>query len=749
MTGFLPRPNQAEILNYRGGKMGVSAVPGSGKTWTLSRLAAELIREGGLKAGQEVLVVTMVNSAVDNFSRRINDFIAEDRFFRNLKYKVRTLHGLANDIVRERPGLVGLADDFQIVDERESGRILDEAVLAWLRSHPQELDGYLAIDPDENENRLEWLRRDKLPDVVRDAVLGFIRMAKDSQLDPDEVAARLAKSGGGLPLAEMCAAIYQSYQRALTYRGAVDFDDLIRLGLNALQADPDYLERLRFRWPYILEDEAQDSSRLQEIILRTLAGGSGNWVRVGDPNQAIYESFSTAKPDYLRDFIAKEADLRMALPDSGRSSESIIQLANHLISWTQTSHPEPAVRNALSQPFIRTTPAGDPQPNPEDRPERVELIGEKLASNDELDLVAHSAAKWVANNPEGTVAVLVPINDRGNKMVDRLRKMGLEPNDSLLRSSTGTRLAAGALANVLNYLADPKSARKLARVYQVWRRGDREEEEQAEKLQLISGALEKLPRVEEYLWPMAGRDWLQEIGQTAGLAEWSEELALFREYVQRWQGAVTLPVDQLVLTVAQDLFASPAELALSHKLAGLLQAARSAHPEWGLPEMTEELSVIAKNERRFLGFSDEDQGFEPDRYKGQVVVATMHKAKGLEWDRVYLMSVNNYDFPSAQQNDRYIAEKWFIRDGLNLQAEAIAQLKVLTNRYRYQEGDATRSARLDYVRERIRLLFVGITRARQELMVTWNTGRKGELLQAIPFAALQAFAQEQGYGRDE
>ena len=80
--------------------------------------------------------------------------------------------------------------------------------------------------------------------------------------------------------------------------------------------------------------------------------------------------------------------------------------------------------------------------------------------------------------------------------------------------------------------------------------------------------------------------------------------------------------------------------------------------------------VVAKNERRFLGFSADDSGFDPSRHKGKVVVATMHKAKGLEWDRVYLMSVNNYDFPSGMANDQYISEKFFIRGGLNLEAEA-------------------------------------------------------------------------------
>ena len=63
-----------------------------------------------------------------------------------------------------------------------------------------------------------------------------------------------------------------------------------------MESDPDYLERLRQRWPFILEDEAQDSSRLQEKILELLSGPHGNWVRVGDPNQAIYETFTTANP---------------------------------------------------------------------------------------------------------------------------------------------------------------------------------------------------------------------------------------------------------------------------------------------------------------------------------------------------------------------------------------------------------------------------------------------------------------------
>jgi len=166
------------------------------------------------------------------------------------------------------------------------------------------------------------------------------------------------------------------------------------------------------------------------------------------------------------------------------------------------------------------------------------------------------------------------------------------------------------------------------------------------------------------------------------------------------------------------------------------------HLDWRLPEFTEELAVIARNERRFLGFSEDDTGFDPEKHKGQVVVSTMHKAKGLEWDRVYLMSANNYDFPAGIPGDNYISEPWFLRDNLNLEAEALAQLQVAlsSDEYSwYQEGEASTQARLDYVSERLRLLYVAVTRAKRELFITWNSGRNGEQLPAQSFLALQGY----------
>jgi DNA helicase-2/ATP-dependent DNA helicase PcrA len=344
----------------------------------------------------------------------------------------------------------------------------------------------------------------------------------------------------------------------------------------------------------------------------------------------------------------------------------------------------------------------------------------------------------------------VPRNQRGYQVIDALRVREI-PYVELLQSTTSTRQAAGALGNVLAALADPASSTRLAAAFRVWRRRDRDDADAWAHVKTLSGHLRKARDVERYLWPSPEDDPLAglgaiETGESDALADLAL-LASFRETARRWQAASVLPVDQLVLTLGQDLFDEPADLALAHKLAVVLRVAAETHPDWRLPELTEELADIARNQRRFIGLADEDTGFDPEQHKGQVTVATMHKAKGLEWDRVYLMSVNNYNFPSAQSHDTYVAERWFVRDQLNLEAETVAQLDSLLQDdvLPYAEGEATRQARLDYVAERLRLFYVSITRARRELIITWNTGRpKTPQRPAVPFIALQTYWGEAG-----
>ncbi|MBC7814599.1 MAG: ATP-dependent helicase, partial [Burkholderiales bacterium] len=538
---FKPRPKQREVLDYRRGKMGVSAVPGSGKTATLSYLAAHLVATVDLDDDQEVLVVTLVKSAVGHFAASMSRYLREEfNLLPGLGYRVRTLHSLANDIVRERPGLVGLADNFVVIDERDADELLQDAVDTWVRANPGAADDFLSDDQMANNQT----RTNRWPDAVKNISNNFIRQAKDLELTDIQTRTLLGRYGAGLTLAEMCCDIYDQYERGLRYRGAVDFQDLIRLALRILTLDTHYLESLRYRWPYILEDEAQDSSHLQEQILRLLSGDNGNWVRVGDPNQAIYETFTTANPKYLRDFLGERGVSAKTLPNSGRSTTSIIKLANHLINWSlDHPHPDLRLKLPLTPPYIEPTPPDDPQGNPPDMPQSIHLRADSYASADERAAIVQSLQKWLPDNQDKTVAVLLPINASGATLVQELRKAGIEYIENL-KSTTGARAVVGALSFILEYLTDPHSALALANAYRVWRRDERGDEEAEKSITSVMAEFRKLVNVEEFLWPRAN-DWLDEKGLPGENAELYDHLLRFRTMARRWQAAADLPIDQL------------------------------------------------------------------------------------------------------------------------------------------------------------------------------------------------------------
>lgn len=732
---FKPRPKQREALAYRQGYMGVAAVPGSGKTATLSYLTAKLLAETDLDDGQEILIVTLVNSAVSNFARQVNEFVRADGLLPGFGYRVRTLHSLASDIVRQKPTAAGVDENFIIVDERESGEILADAVEAWIRKNPEAADAYLAAEYRDKSH----YRQHHWSQMVTETAGVFIRQAKDELLSPDGLHERLASEKDELLLARMCSDIYRDYERALAYRGAVDFQDLVRFALQVLRRDELYLASLRHKWVYILEDEAQDSSRLQKDILRLLAGEGGNWVRVGDPNQAIFETFTTADPKYLREFIDTETVISRELPNSGRSTRSIQKLANYLIKWT-LRHPHQAIRkrNPLSRPYIQPTPKGDPQSNPKDSKWSVILERQAFSPAQETAAVIKSCRQWLTEHPDETAAILVPRNARGSEIVSRLR-VGEIPYIENLNNTSSTRAVVGSLTRALEYLANPKDAKHLARLYQAWMRDYRDD---SQAIDAVMKTLRRLRYVEDYVAPRLS-DWLEDHLQATDDDGLYERLQAFQVRVRGWLRAVQLPIDQLILTVAGELFTDVSDIATAYMAALHLARLSESHPQMRLPEFAAELYDIATNRRKFSGLADDRSQFNPDAHKGKVTVTTMHKAKGLEWDRVYLISVNNYDFPSANPHDSFIGEKWFIRDKLNLSAEVLAQLAALHGDETYQEGNATLAARIGYAAERLRLLYVGITRARKELIVTWNTGRRGDSVEATPLVALRTFWEKE------
>ena len=202
--------------------------------------------------------------------------------------------------------------------------------------------------------------------------------------------------------------------------------------------------------------------------------------------------------------------------------------------------------------------------------------------------------------------------------------------------------------------------------------------------------------------------------------------------------ATALPVDQLLLTVAQDIMAE-AELSRAHKLAGHLRVVADQNPEWRLPELARELQQVARGCSGVL--PAEDDVFEPR--PGRITLTTMHRAKGLEWDLVYLMGVDGRWFPSHLEDD-FLGEYDFL--GGDPAEEARAALLALDGETDPDGMGATDAAHVEIIAERLRLLYVGLTRARRYLAVSWSreiatATRTVPVPEALAFNRLKAFVE--------
>ena len=703
MNRFQPREGQRQILEYQGGLMGVSAVPGGGKTATIAALAARLVA-GKLPEGGQVLVVTYQTAAVDNVRARIRQEL-EERGLVQAGYGVRTLHSLSYGIVRANPGLAGVAVEFDVLDERASSNLLDKAVRIW-NSQNTRIWGRLAPGDyyDERWER-EWRQ------IAQKVAWTVISTAKNRRLRPDRLLAEI--SGAGEEEVNLFlrigAEIYQLYQLQVETIGGLDFNDLVWMAVDLLEHHPDLCERLRKRWAIVLEDEAQDSVPLQEELLGLLTGEKGNWIRVGDPNQAIMSSFTAADPRFLRRFLDREDVQTLEMAISGRCAERIIDLANYLVEWAGHEHSLKEVRErAFRQQRIRRTESGDPQQNPTESSVAFREYNNRL---EEIKDVIRRAKLFAEGNPDRTLSILVPTNRIGYEVAELLRKSGAE-FDEVLQSSKSARQVTEAVCGLLTYLAEPLRRNHLEMAYLALREhwpgpqaaGDEER---------VAMLLRSCYRPEDLLFPgpkVKPEDALPPVGEIA--LEDMEAIELLARYLRRWLRAMGMPVDQLLMTVAQDIL-KDADLVRAQKLAVFLRSRADQNLDWRLPELAREL--VQETRGRVGVLAEEDGIFEPG--PGRITLTTMHKAKGLEWDLVYMIGVDGDWFPHDLEG-YFRGEYEFL--GGDPGEEARAGLQALIGEAEEERLSATDLAHVEVIAERLRLLYVGITRARRYLALSWS-----------------------------
>ncbi|WP_317316621.1 ATP-dependent helicase, partial [Peptostreptococcus russellii] len=371
------REDQKEIMEYRSGTMGIQAVPGAGKTFIITNLAAKLL-ENMVKneEGGKILVLTYMNSAVNNFRSRIKQ-IVEDKNIPKSKFEVMTIHSLAMSIIKENTEIAFINEEFEIIDDYKKEILLNNAIDRYRaemkEKRPSAKDPVMSFLDGKNikkDTDSKWERE------FRQIVSSAIKLLKYAELDSDtleklvekrnekyKIEKDIVKRQDYRGIMSVISPIYSYYQEEMRNNSYLDYDDILLMAYNILVENEDIAEAYQKKYRYVFEDECQDSNLIQGKIIELIAANKNNrkksnknLVRVGDVNQSITGTFAGADPQHFINF-CKNADYSYKMDMASRSSKDIIDLANELVSMVNKDKRD-AYYNSLEKLYIREVKKG-------------------------------------------------------------------------------------------------------------------------------------------------------------------------------------------------------------------------------------------------------------------------------------------------------------------------------------------------------------------------------------------------------
>ena len=713
MSDFVLRPEQQFIVDdYTGGYAIISAVPGAGKTTTLCALAAKLI--ASIQPRQRVVIVTYQNAAVANFQRAVTRRL-EERGEPPRGFVVRTLHSLANEVLQSVRHRAELDIGVRVIDESDAQRLLDEAIIAMKVKH-RDLLSDLLID-DEAAARSRFPQGDN--GLFREVVTVALRELRT--IAPDIAAFRERTDGYGrwLPfvLDVSCA-----YQQALREQGLLDYDDLIVRAVDALEHDPDLCQRLRHRWPYLLEDEAQDSNPLLERMLRLIAGADGNLLRVGDANQSILTTFTASSVEGFRRWLADDQVQQYILTVSNRSTEPIIALANRFVRRVHDEFPVEEARSALQQQEIRPVIDQDGNlsnpPTPSDS--GLGLVAREFhQTEDERDEVLGRALAYLRRHPGRTVAVLVGSKDNGYEYAEIAREMGF-PDDRIIRLLSDRDGRQVGLINkiipIIDFLGDPDQEYWLQDALALFSTGDDDRVVEALK------ALKHRPGVSlgDVLFPPGGGNLETALDLPEGLLPQERQTVRRLQAVSGWLENRHSQPGELLSLIAATVELDEQERQLMDAIVSTIESVTPDPQQSRLAHLRALLKELQGRQRRLRGTYDQHEiRIEP----GTLTVSTRHQAKGLEWDVVFAIGCDDFWFKGTTDYPRRTMRAHLGQFDPVLVARTELQFAA-EGRWSYPSDEdlsrVTRQQAIDEVSEGLRVLYVTITRARSAIWLSWH-----------------------------
>ena len=622
---IVPREDQKPVLDYKSGKMGIMAVPGAGKTTILLALIVNLM-QNGVKA-ENIFVLTYMESAAKNFKERIKQIIPDSDNLPNIS----TIHGLALRIIKENGNYIkaGLDENFEICDDNTKERIIKE-LFYKLKINEEKYDNYLRCISVVKLSENSCILHSKYPDIEE-----FYKFLKE-------------------------------YNKALKQNNLIDYDDMLKFAVNILNEDSSVAEYYQNLCRYIIEDEAQDSSEIQQKLINILAFKHKNIVRCGDINQAITSTFTNSNTEGFRKFI--QSNKKVEMVSSQRCSAPIYSFANKIIESAQKD----AEKNNAFYPIKIQGTSNNPLTTKQ--PEFLCFENDK----EEKYFILNKVKEIIKKSPQVSIAVLLRLNSQVNEYNEFFISNGIQTSvrtDCLIQRKIYNYIFA-----VLSIIEKPENnniIKILAELYA--------EKYVNEDKDSIKNYINSLKKPFIYIDP----DELN-----------SELLIQLYWDIDYWLNNSNKPVEEMALQAGLYYSVNSSDKSNTYLISTLIKRLKNSNDE-NNENLLNRLEYYSSKPLSSYKFFEEETTGEKEN---PLQIMTMHKSKGDEFDIVFIPQLNEDNYPLNINTIKLKGASHFVQ-----------AIKNDIEKCGIKSPDELKE---DQIKETLRLLYVGVTRAKKELYMT-------------------------------
>jgi DNA helicase-2/ATP-dependent DNA helicase PcrA len=664
---------QRRAVTHGEGPLLVLAGPGTGKTEVLARRVAWLTTTRRTRSS-EILALTFTERAAAEMQARVDLLLP----YGQSDAAIHTFHAFGDRILRDHGHTIGMPADARVVGRAEA--------LVLLRDRIIELD-------------LQRLRPTGDPTRISAALIDLFARAKEEGLRPDHLAAyaveleagaRAAADAEGVAAeavsglldeaaeqAEVARA-YRAYQDMLTGRSLIDHGDQVSEAVRLLTERPAVRLLLRRRFRYVVVDEAQDANPQQLRLVHLLVGEAGNVTFVGDDDQAIY-AFRGAVGDGLASLADSYPSIRdVVLRRNHRSRRPILEVARRLIRHNDPDRLE--VLRGVDKTLTAVR-----------RARRPALVSHRAyaTSEDEADAVAADVeARLRRGQPARSLAVLVRTNRDAMPILASLDVRGIPRTFSGAAGLVASPEVREALS-FMRVVASPSASDDLYAVMASELHGLGGED--------LTAICDLAGRRRRSLWSVA-TELLEQPGLLRLSADSRERLA---RCIAQLRLAMAAAHERSAAAVLYDHLRDSGRLKelVTRAERGddgpLRRIARFFELVRSQADLLSDarLAVLMPNLQALLDAGHDAAPPDVDDPTDAVAVLTVHQAKGLEFDTVFVVGLAEGRFPVTARR------------------EALVLPPPLTGRRAADDPVSHRA-------EERRLLYVAMTRARDELLLS-------------------------------